>query len=480
MLPFEPGNPYFDKRRRRFLQASAGAIATFSLPSLSHSNQTKPYHLIASPATTPLVTDLGPATQVWAFNQQVPGPLLRYRQGEKLSLIVENQLPQQTTVHWHGLRIPIGMDGVPFLSQIPIAPGETFHYEFELKDAGTFWYHPHVASSEQVGRGLRGVLIVDEIEPIAVDRDIVWVLDDWRLDSQAQIVPFESNMRDASHNGRIGNVVTVNGDISENFDVAPGERLRLRLVNVANARTFALQFQGLKPWIIALDGHPLDPIHPENDLVVLGAGQRADLILDISGSPGDTSVVMDQAFRPNFDYELKRLVRTDQVHNLREFHPGRLTDNPVSLPNLASAERRSLVFEGGAMGSMTSANMNGEEQSIRDLVNMGKVWALNGMVPDDVHFDPPMFQLKLNQSYVFDIENRTAWEHPIHLHGHVFQIISRNGVRLQNPPVRDTVLMQPEERVEIAFVADNPGKWMFHCHVLEHQSAGMITVVEVA
>ncbi len=466
--------------RRRFLQASAGAVAVLSMPQGSTSHESTPTRLIAAPASAELVAGLGPATQVWAFNHQVPGPLLRYRQGDILNLEIENQLPQPTTVHWHGLRVPNDMDGVPHISQLPIPPGESFHYEFELVDAGTFWYHPHFTSSEQVGRGLHGVLIVDEPEPVAVDRDVIWVLDDWRLDQEAQIVPFNLNMRDASHNGRIGNVVTVNGDISESFSVQPGERLRLRLVNVANARTFALEFKGLDPWIVAMDGHPVDPMRPDNNLVILGAGQRIDLILDVTGSPGESSTVIDHAYGPNFAYELKRLVRGAQIYSPREVLPKRLVDNPVAKPDLVHAERLSIVFEGGAMGTLTSATMHGEMQTIRELVSLGKVWATNGKVPGDVHHEAPMFSLQLNQSYIFSLENRTAWEHPIHLHGHSFQVISRNAEKLSSPPFRDTVLLQPEEHAEIAFVADNPGKWMLHCHILEHQAAGMTLMVEVS
>ncbi len=443
----------------------------------SHSN---PQRLVASPVSAPLVMEQGPATQVWAFNGRVPGPMLRYRQGDKLQLKVENQLPQPTTVHWHGLRVPIGMDGVPHLSQAPINPGESFNYEFVLEDAGTFWYHPHFLSSEQVGRGLHGVLIVDEEEPISVDREVVWVLDDWRLDEQAQLIPFALNMRDASHNGRLGNVVTVNGNINETFVVYTGERLRLRLVNVANARTFALEFQNLTPWVVALDGHPVEPNHPNENLVVLGAGQRCDLILDIPESADVVSSVIDRAYAPNFAYELMRLVRSQGVSSVDRSIPMRLAANPVAQPDLARAQRIAVLFEGGAMGSMTSAmTVDGEHKTLRELVNMGKAWAINGVVSNDVHSEPPMFTLKLGESYIFVLENRTAWEHPVHLHGHSFQIISRSEKVLKNPVVRDTVLLQPEERVEIAFLADNPGRWMFHCHILEHQAAGMTAVVKV-
>jgi len=157
-------------------------------------------------------------------------------------------------VHWHGLRITNHMDGVPYLTQPPIEPGEEFIYEFTPPDAGTFWYHPHMNTAEQIGRGLYGPLIVEEAEPVKVDREVTWVLDDWRLTKDAQIKDDFHNPNDFARAGRIGNTITVNGETPRPFPVRAGERLRLRLLNASNARIFSLRFQKLKPQIIALDG----------------------------------------------------------------------------------------------------------------------------------------------------------------------------------------------------------------------------------
>ena len=437
--------------------------------------------LIASHTETDLVAGFGPLTKVFAYNQQVPGPLLRYNQGDRLRLEVENQLDEPTTVHWHGLRVPASMDGVPFLSQTPISPGESFLYEFDLHDAGTFWYHPHINSSQQVGKGLRGVLVVDEIQPPTIDRDVIWVLDDWRLDDEAKIVPFNQNLRDASHNGRLGNVVTVNGSIHDKFLVHPGERMRLRLVNVANARTFALVFKDLNPWVIALDGHPIDPHTLGEDPIVLGAGQRADLILDVAGTPGESTLVIDNAFGENFAYELMHLVRSnDRINSVSEHTPPpRLLVNPVSQPDITNAEKHQILFEGGAMGGLSGAYLDGEFKGMRDLARLGKLWATNGNIHSDAHNQPPLLTLEHGKSYVFDLVNRSAFEHPIHLHGHSFEVI-RNDSGPESPgAIRDTILVGPQESAQIAFVADNPGLWMFHCHILEHQETGMTSIIAV-
>ena len=144
--------------------------------------------LTAAPTSVSLVGKGYPKTPVWAFNDQVPGPVIRARQGDRLRIEAINALSEPTTIHWHGLRVPVGMDGVPYLSQPPIGPGQRFVYEFDLNDAGTYWYHPHINSSEQVGRGLYGALIVEEAEPPEVDRELLWVLDDWRLNQEAAIL----------------------------------------------------------------------------------------------------------------------------------------------------------------------------------------------------------------------------------------------------------------------------------------------------
>ena len=170
--------------------------------------------LRAAPGQVTLGGDEAPTTDVWAYNTTVPGPTLRLRQGEPARIVVENGLDEDTTVHCHGIRLPNAMDGVPGLTQKPIKPGERFTYEFTPPDAGTFWYHPHADSLRQLGRGLAGALIVEERERVAVDRDVLWVLTDWRLTSDAQIASGFGNAMDAGMAGRIGNTVTLNGAIS--------------------------------------------------------------------------------------------------------------------------------------------------------------------------------------------------------------------------------------------------------------------------
>src|SRR5207249_6543867 len=156
------------------------------------------------------------------------------------------------------------MDGVPGVTQPAVQPGETFVYEFTPKDAGTFWFHPHVRASEQVERGLFGVLVVEDVEPRPYSQDVMWVLDDWLLTSEGEIFPQFNTRHDLAHDGRWGNVVTVNGRTREQLFVKAGERIRLRLLNVANGRVFRPDLSGLDAKVIAVDGmyaaRPVDPV----------------------------------------------------------------------------------------------------------------------------------------------------------------------------------------------------------------------------
>jgi FtsP/CotA-like multicopper oxidase with cupredoxin domain len=444
-----------------------------------------PFRLVAAPGEAALVVPDGPATSAWLYNGQAPGPVLRARQGETLNVEVENRLPEPTTIHWHGLRVPVEQDGVPFLSQQPIKPGELFNYRLPLTDAGTFWYHPHINSSEQVGRGLHGLLIVDEPPEVAArlraDRDIAWALDDWRLDQDAQIMPF-GGFRDLSHGGRFGNVLTINGTYLTQTELRSGERLRLRICNVANAQSFRLRFAPFDPWVIALDGHPVLPRRLGETGLWLGAGQRVDLILDVDLEPGATARVIDDAYGPDRAFEVmswsvsaERPLR-DQALSAPEGLPA----NPISPPDMARAIKHELVFEGGAMGGMREVMMGGRMVGMRELAEAGRFWAVNGEVPTGLENTQPLLSFEQGKTQIVTLENRTGWLHPVHLHGHSFHILGSGEDAASGADIRDTVLLHPNEITRIAFVADNPGKWMLHCHVLEHQASGMMGIVEVA
>ncbi|MBX9828624.1 MAG: multicopper oxidase family protein [Xanthobacteraceae bacterium] len=485
-----PGASSRIDRRSLLAGCAAAGVAAALRRSPAGARELREQRLVAAVGNGSIVGESGPQTRVWAYEGSVPGPQIRVPQGGRLRVRVENQLPEQTTVHWHGIRVPNAMDGVPHLTQPPIAPGAAFVYEFDCLDAGTFWYHPHARSFEQVERGLAGALIVEEAQPITVDRDLVWVLDDWRLKPDAQISEDFGHMMDVSHAGRLGNTVTINGRVPERFAVRSGERIRLRLVNAANARIFGLEFDGHRPLVIALDGQPTEPFTPDQGRVILGPAQRADLLLDCMGSPGAKFSVLDR-FYPQQQYRLVDL-SYDEGAPLRQSPldaSTRLQPNSLADPDLQKAVRHTIEFGGGAMdpklmrgtGRDDGRRRTGMMNEMMDRMRRGAIWTINGVsVPGGEHVHDPLLTLARGRSCVFDMLNDTEWWHPMHLHGHVFRVLSRNG----RPNVRrewlDTVLIAPRERVEIAFVADNPGDWMFHCHILEHQQGGMTGTVRVA
>ena len=256
--------------RRRLLTGAAalalagvtGARAAAAKTKAPKTKAAEPPILRAAPGSVRLAPPDYPETPIWGYDGQVPGPVLRVAQGERLTRRFVNELPQPSTIHWHGVRIANPMDGVPELTQAPVPPGGDFLYDFAAPDAGTWWYHPHHRTWEQMARGLYGALIVEEPAPPRADRDEVLLIDDWRLTGDAGIHESFGAMMDLSHAGRIGNWVTVNGAGELRLPVKRRERLRLRLVNTANARIFTLGLAGMEGWIVALDGQPLDAPAP--------------------------------------------------------------------------------------------------------------------------------------------------------------------------------------------------------------------------
>lgn len=470
--------------RRTFLARTGGvAVAglAFGVPSANGT----PRRLTLTQAEAQITGPNAPKTRVWAYNSTVPGPELRFKQGDRLRVEVENRLQQETTVHWHGIRLPNEMDGVPHLTQKPIGPGQTFTYAFDLPDAGTYWYHPHMTSSEQVDRGLYGSLIVEERDPIKVDRDVTWVLDDWRLDDNSQIDDDFGNMMDASHAGRIGNMTTINGRTPTPFTVRRGERIRLRLINAANARIFGLEFAGHKPMVIACDGQPVESHSPDSGRVVLGPAMRIDLVVDMMGKPGGRFTVTDSFYR-RLAYPLVDIAYGTEPLRERPLDAAvALPANTMPEPDLNDPLRHDVLFQGGMMGMMVEREMGagsgvrGGMSAMMEMMQSGRVWRING-VASVGHVMEPMLTIERGRTVVLAMTNMTAWPHPMHLHGHSFRVISRNGQQTRFREWQDTVLMLPRDRAEIAFVADNRGDWMFHCHILEHQAAGMMGVVRVA
>lgn len=436
------------------LRASEGA-SPWLAPATSQSGQFK---LAPQASQWQLAPEL-PSTDIWTYAENSFSPVISVQQGDTLDVQVTNKLMESTSVHWHGIRVPNNMDGVPGISQPPIAPGESFNYQFKVDDAGTYWFHPHINSTEQLGRGLVGALVVQE-SSYPVDRDEVILLNDWLVDEELNIIDQFSSPRDMSHDGRFGNVITVNGKYRPTFHLRPNERVRFRFINGATARIFRPSLpQQVKAYIIAIDGHPIEPKPYTGQL--LAPGMRCDIVVD-AGSTASETVMGDTAYEPTGI--CRWLVSGQAVRSAPLTNPPpRLSDNPIAKPDLNRAIDLELRLDGGAM---TMAMMKGMQS--------GQYWYLNDQqIDQDTLLNKPLMSLQLHQSYRMKIVNNTRFAHPMHLHGHTFQI-------LQDIPYwTDTALVMPGQTTEIAFVADNPGIWMLHCHVLGHQASGMMASIEV-
>ena len=460
--------------RRAFIQSGLAMSALSVFPKAGSAATPEFQVMTAQSGAVQLAPPDYPKTEIWGYDGKLPGPVIRVRQGARLQRRLVNKLPQATSLHWHGVRISNAMDGVAGLTQDAIPTGETFDYDFAVPDAGTFWFHAHNRSVEQVARGLYGALIVEE--PIApdVDRDEVLILDDWLLNPEtAQLDPDFEAVHDRSHAGRRGNFVATNGSFNSTLNVSQGERMRLRLINAANARIFVLGLSGLKGWVMAFDGMPLVTPSEISEPIILGPGQRADLFVDVIADEGESAHLVRLEDGQGFAQTEFRVTGT-LASAVRDV-PQVLPPNPnMDVPGLDQAKRVSLNMEGGAMGKLDAAILEGERKTFRQLVDANQFWAFNGTVGMT---EKPLASLSRGETARVEIYNDTSFPHAMHLHGMHFREVLEGG---EVGPLRDTLLMFGGETREIAFVADNPGKWLFHCHMLSHAASGMMTWLEVA
>lgn len=414
-----------------------------------------------------------PAVSLQTYNGASPGPLLRGRQGETMRVRLLNEMTEPTSVHWHGVRVDNPMDGASGVTQPAVPPGGQFDYDIFLPDAGTFWYHAHHESWKQVAQGLYGPLIVDSPDDPPVDRDLSLVIDDWKMDAAGGLDEESfGQLGEWSHGGRLGNWITVNSEPAPAYTLPAGGRVRLRLINAANARIFTLNLPAaMEARIVALDGMPVAPRDFPARGFALSPAQRVDVVADLPAKSG--GVYWLNALFGNGDPVVAatfftRAGQPDLVEKVRWPSPA-----PAPMPSREGAVHASVHMTGGAMGGMAGAKIGGKMLSMRELVAQGKFWAFNGAIGGP---DMELMRLRQGQTAVLRVENGTVWPHAMHLHGHHFYPVSPDG---GVSDLRDTHLMHRDESVDLVFTAGKPGKWLFHCHMLEHQAAGMGGVVTV-
>lgn len=395
-------------------------------------------------------------TPVWTYQGMAQGAVIRIQLGDTLKVKLTNRLTQPTTIHWHGVRVPNAMDGVPGVTQAPIAPGETFTYEFTPKDAGTFWFHPHLNAPEQIERGLYGVLVVEDPKEPVYSQDLVWVLDDWLLGKDGKIYPHFVTRHDLAHDGRWGNVLTVNGKVQPAYHVKPGERIRIRLVNVANGRIFAPMFQQLAPQVIAVDGLLTGKSFQLNHFL-MSPGNRLDLDLVIpQTAAGKVFRIINELGRQ------PKILASLQVDDV----PVVKTPNfsyPVAerFPNWNKALEAPLTHE-----YHLNAKRGGQ---------YGIVW----MIDSESELEKPVIELHSGRFSRLRFTNHSSRLHPMHLHGQFFRLLAVDGKVVDENFWRDTVLIRPKSSIDIGVVPLDKGVWANHCHILEHAEAGMMSILKV-
>lgn len=408
----------------------------------------------------------GKPADVWAFRDgaragstaTIPGPLLEAKLGATVIVHFRNELPEETTIHWHGLRVPNAADGTP-AAQMAVPPGGTYDYELTLIDGGFYWYHPHMHGDVQIEAGLYAPIVVHDGLEIDVAADRVFVLDDVKLESTGKLSQRTDNLDLML--GRQGNVVLINGQQEPTLSAASGTRERWRFVNAANGRFFNLELPGRTFRVISWDGGPIETPY-ETSTLVIAPGERYEVLVELAGSAGDT-------------LELQT-IHYDRGHNIPD--PG-----PIVL----------LTIELGAAGQVPGA--------------LPAVWGtvepitFDGSTPrrrfvlreDDTVPSMPMFTINdeafpnitpvrgpVGQVEIWEVENLSEMDHPFHLHGMSFQVLDDTGALAEPLGWKDTVNVPRESTVRFAVRFGAPGRWMYHCHILEHAERGMMGELEVA
>lgn len=479
--------------RRRFLAgASAFAAATVTrLSDRSHAGELPPpadpanggvvsLDLVAAERPTALPCFGGNSLPLWSLTDGPWPPVVRLKLGERLDARFTNRLPREgehSSIHWHGIRLPNDQDGVPYLTQQPVWPGEKFAYSFVPPDTGTFFFHPHCDTAEQLGRGMAGVLIVEGDETEPYDADVPIALRDWRIDDAGEdFLPFFTS-DGAGKAGTFGTVRSANGENNPEILLPASGDCRLRLLNLDNTRVMEVGVQGAEAAIVAVDGIALPPVPLKSWR--LGPAMRLDIVVRAPGN-GETARLVDYfAAEP---VPLARLTGRGDARRTGDFQPAPLRAGRIPEPDVYDAERLNFTFSATAAADAAVA-AEAEGLLLGTLCSAaGTFWAINKKVwpaGDHSRVPAPLAVLQRGRSYQIQLQNVTPHQHPIHLHGHSFKVLGSNKRDL---PVHhaDTVLLQPRERLDVALLADNPGDWMLHCHIIEHQESGMMGYLRVA
>lgn len=469
--------------RRTFLKTTLGGIVAcslpFTLPRLTHGEAQKTvreFHFTASPARVNLGTDTD--FVAWTYNGQIPGPEIRVREGEIIRVILKNDLPEGTTIHWHGVPVKNAMDGVPGVTQKPVMPGDTFIYEFEANPAGSFIYHSHV--NYQLDQGLYGPLVIEPARPEeSYDREYTIMLEDWVMKDGGGVAntmrrPPMGMMHGMGRRQRtayqgpgpllepVYDAYAVNGSVYpavKPIEVSQGDKVKLRVMNLSSATIYDIALAGHILTVTHADGNAIMPV--TTDALRIGMGERYDVEF-IADNPGIWLLAARETgygegmIRVPIVYRgiRKKESVTPEFHHSMRFVTYRdfRARKPLNTVLLGPPDRNYLQMLSGGMHS--------------------PYWTINGYVYPDAERLPVKKGERVRMQYT----NHSMMPHPMHLHGHFFSVVNPSLPR-ELRVLKDTIIVNPMERIDIEFLADNPGNWFHHCHNLYHMEAGMANVV---
>ncbi len=446
-----------------------------SFPRAASTGQVKHYTLEAAPAN---ITLEGRNIATWTYNGALPGPELRLTEGDRLRVTVKNRLPQDTTIHWHGVPLANAMDGVPDVTQKAIQSGQDFTYDFLAPTTGTYFYHSHAGL--QLDRGLYGPLIIESAkEPKNYDHDFVLVLDDW-LDgmpatpevAMQKLIAGGDRMTGMGNMGGMGNMemppdivyplYLISGHSSDNpleLKMSKGHKARIRLINASASTIYRVALQGHRLTVTHTDGQPVEPV--EVDTIRIGMGERYDVLVAAT-NPGVWQLAARAEGTQSMVRAILRYKGNMSSLPLATYQPAELGGQILQYSMLKAAPEL-VVPPGGDPDKIVPIQLSG---------GMGQyVWKINNQV------FPKAEQIAVGHMQLirFQFASSSMMPHPMHLHGHFFQLDNGTG----RGPLKDTVLVDPMQKLNVNWTSDNPGLWAFHCHNRYHEDAGMMRVVKV-
>ncbi|MGE7271975.1 multicopper oxidase family protein [Brevibacillus panacihumi] len=457
-----------------------------------------------------LMLDDNTMKNAWTYNGTVPGPQLRVKQGDTIKVVLNNELPEPVTIHWHGLPVPNNMDGIPGITQNAVKPKESFTYQFKVDVPGTYWYHSHQDGVNQVDKGLYGSIVVEPNESVPVDKDFTLVLDEWMQDdSMAEMHGGGSSDKNAGNSSNTsmdmsnmnhGNsnnstmdmsnmdhgtmdmsgmsdaemmplmytIFSANGKTGsaiQPLKVKEGEKVRIRLIN-AGYLSHQMHLPGHDFKIVTTDGQPINnPPIINGQLLNIAPGERYDiefvannpgnwLLDEHSSNPGAKSLAVPIIYEGSENETPKSDSGDMPLIDMTKY-------GEAAKGNFSLDDKYDIEYTMDLNTSMSNGNM---------------AFTINGKTFPDT---PPLNVKEGDLVKVKIVNNSPEDIHPMHLHGHFFQVLSKNGTPVSGSPlVKDTLNLLPGEEYVVAFKADNPGNWMFHCHDLGHASQGMMSEVK--